>query len=205
MPALKKPRHELFVTLVASGKTPTEAYIAAGYKVKDTESARICAWKLQRIATIATRLEELKRTVMSAVDVQLQNAVNKAIPYLVREKTGRILSYEADYAAICELQQARATDPNNTDVPGNATGLLAVSRQVGGKTEYKLARFDAALMREKRELLKQIAIERDQWVERSRVDDRKLEDLSEEELRAKIAKMEAEEAEEARKAGTSIQ
>jgi hypothetical protein len=100
---------------------------------------------------------------------------------------------------------ARATDPNNTDVAGNSTGLLAVSREMVGKTEYKSARFDAALMREKRELLKQIAIEREQWVERSKVDDRKLEDLSEEELRARIAKMEAMEAEEARKAGTSIQ
>jgi hypothetical protein len=92
----------------------------------------------------------------------------------------------------------RAKWPEHQDVPGGSTGYVVSSyRVIGGgpsAEKIKIHEVDVALLKELREIEKQTAIELGQWVERSRVDNRKLEDLSEEELRAKIAAMEAEEA-----------
>jgi phage terminase small subunit len=60
MPILNNPRHEHFATLIASGLDPTNAYIAVGYSRK---SAHASANRLQRNATVAARLTELKVAV----------------------------------------------------------------------------------------------------------------------------------------------
>ena len=63
MAVLHNPRHEQFAQLVASGKTPAEAYVAAGYAAK---TAYTCGPRLLKTASVRARVAELQRTVAQA-------------------------------------------------------------------------------------------------------------------------------------------
>jgi hypothetical protein len=65
-----------------------------------------------------------------------------------------------------ELMEARASDPDHQDVPGNKTGLVAVSYVNINKTVYKEARFDSGLAKALLDVEKQAAIEKGEWVEK---------------------------------------
>lgn len=58
MPALKNPKHELFATALAKGKTQVEAQVAAGYKL-DAPNAQ----RLTRNDNIQRRVRELQNRV----------------------------------------------------------------------------------------------------------------------------------------------
>ena len=67
MPILKNSRHELFAESVASGKTQEQAYIDAGYAVKD---ARAKASRLMATnGNIAARVQELKERAAKRVEI----------------------------------------------------------------------------------------------------------------------------------------
>jgi hypothetical protein len=116
----------------------------------------------QRNAAIAARVAELEVPIIEAAQEALQTNAN----VLIAKKIQRIESYERDFAAMMELRQARANDPAHQDVPGIKTGLLVVSYVAAGKVSRKEAKFDATLLREMRELRKQMAIELNQWSEK---------------------------------------
>jgi L-arabinose isomerase len=56
MPALKNPRVERFAQLLASGKTPTIAYVEAGYKHPNGNS-----WRLAHREDVERRVHEIVR------------------------------------------------------------------------------------------------------------------------------------------------
>lgn len=75
----------------------------------------------------------------------------------------RMRRYNKRWQQIDELITARGTDPKNQTVSGGKTGLMA--RDMKGETE--VWKFDAALLKEERELAKQSAIELGQWQEKT--------------------------------------
>jgi hypothetical protein len=68
MGPLHNSRHEQFAQLVATGKTPAEAYGAAGYAEK---TAYTCGPRLLKIPTVNARVAELQRTVAQAVVLRI--------------------------------------------------------------------------------------------------------------------------------------
>ena len=63
MPVLDNPRHEQFAQLVATGKTPAEAYVCAGYAEK---TAYTCGPRLLKKAPVRSRVGEFQQTVAKA-------------------------------------------------------------------------------------------------------------------------------------------
>ena len=63
MSALHNSRHEQFAHLVASGKTPAEAYVAVGYAGK---TAYTCGPRLLKKVSVQARVSELQQTVATA-------------------------------------------------------------------------------------------------------------------------------------------
>ena len=59
MPVLSDPRHERFAELVASGRTPADAYVAAGYKER---TAYTCGPRLLKRPEVRDRVHELRQT-----------------------------------------------------------------------------------------------------------------------------------------------
>ena len=57
---LSNPRHEQFAHLIAKGENATAAYIASGFSPNGAHGA---ASKLQKVAKVAARIEELKANV----------------------------------------------------------------------------------------------------------------------------------------------
>ena len=164
MPALKNPKWELFATAVAAGHTPAIAYERAGYKPKADSAARASAFNLQRVAEVAARIAELKpqfaRVVQAVVQADEVNAD-------VLTKAGRLKGYARRIQLMEDLLIARATDAEHAMVPGASTGLLASSYEMVGKEKIHVSKFDRPLLQELRELEKQVAIERGEWVEKS--------------------------------------
>ena len=63
MPILRNPRHEQFAQLVVSGKTPSAAYVYAGFS---KAGASASATRLLKSANVRARVEELQATVSQA-------------------------------------------------------------------------------------------------------------------------------------------
>lgn len=63
MAVLHNSRHEQFAQLVASGRTPAEAYVEVGYAVK---AAYTCGPRLFKNATVQARVSELLQVVSAA-------------------------------------------------------------------------------------------------------------------------------------------
>ena len=66
MSILKNPRHERFCQEVAQGKSGTQAYMAAGYKVTE-KSAATLAYELLKNLEIENRIAELNTKVIERV------------------------------------------------------------------------------------------------------------------------------------------
>jgi hypothetical protein len=60
---LKNPRHEQFVQLVATGKSPKDSFILAGFSKVGAAS---CAARLLQVASVGARVEHLTNIVASA-------------------------------------------------------------------------------------------------------------------------------------------
>ena len=63
MPVLPNSKHEQFAQLLVTGKTPPEAYVAAGYASK---TAYTCGPRLLKTASVQARVRELQQTVATA-------------------------------------------------------------------------------------------------------------------------------------------
>ncbi len=74
----------------------------------------------------------------------------------------RVRRYNKRWKQIDRLIDARAKE--HREVPGGDTGLLV--RDIKGKSENDVYFFDAALIREERELAKQVAQDTGQWTEK---------------------------------------
>ena len=60
MAVLDNPRHERFAQLVATGRNPAEAYVAAGYAGK---TAYTCGPRLLKVCSVRNRVRELQQTM----------------------------------------------------------------------------------------------------------------------------------------------
>jgi hypothetical protein len=80
----------------------------------------------------------------------------------IGDLTKRLARYNKRWQQIDQLISERATADQNKEVPGGTTGLLA--RDIKG--EVHVWKFDAALVKEERELAKQASIELGQWQEK---------------------------------------
>lgn len=88
MPALKNSQHERFVLELLAGATQTDAYIAAGYKVKNAGAAAAAASRLLKNPEVAERLEELKKSTEKAImdDTSLTLAEHMSMLRLLRDE-----------------------------------------------------------------------------------------------------------------------
>lgn len=88
MPTLKNSQHERFVLELLAGQTQTDAYIAAGYKVKNAGAAAAAASRLLKQPEIRERLEELKKSAEKAIvdDTSLSLAEHMAMLRLLRDE-----------------------------------------------------------------------------------------------------------------------
>lgn len=168
------PKHRKFAELVASGMEPVTAYRSAVSEKTKDEAARVSAARLLRMEQIATLVEQRRPFYVAKAKEAAQVAdIAVATASSIQDKAKRLISYDQDFAAICELQRIRreSAQKEHADVPEAATGLVAVSEENigGGKfgRDIKVSRFDAALMREKRELRKQMSIEVGDWTEKT--------------------------------------
>jgi hypothetical protein len=93
MPTLRKPKHEKFAQLVASGMTAQAAFTQAGYPSPQN------APRLRNNEQVAKRIEEL----------QVRNERKAEMAALTRDELVRILT-EIVHAARARLSEARPTD-----------------------------------------------------------------------------------------------
>jgi phage terminase small subunit len=73
MPALKTPRLERFSQLLASGKTPTAAYVEAGYKHPNGNS-----WRLAHREDVERRVQEIIRETFERERATATTAAERA-------------------------------------------------------------------------------------------------------------------------------
>ena len=160
MPVLENQHHERFCCGIASGKSNADAYTAAGYSPK---GAGPSAARLLRKANVRERIAELKTQV--AEQVVLRAGI---------DKNSRLARYQARLSALDKIITARAEDPSMGVAPGGSTGWMTRTEKIigGGDNALKVEEFtdNTPLLREMRELEKQIAIEMGEWVERGRGD-----------------------------------
>ena len=101
---------------------------------------------------ISARIEELKRTICDGV-VQLA----------IRERSARVQILQDNLDRLRNVIAARAFE--YADHLGGATGML-VKDYRGKNAEREIYRFDAALVAQMNDTLKQAAIEEGQWTEK---------------------------------------
>lgn len=102
--------------------------------------------------------QEFKERVEELVLVFREEALKHEIGDLGK----RLKRYNKRWQQIDQLISARSVAPENQEVAGGTTGLLA--RDIKG--EVYVFKFDAALVKEERELAKQASIELGQWQEK---------------------------------------
>lgn len=93
MPVLKNARHEAFAQAVAKGKSASEAYLAAGYKV-NAKTAAEAASRLSRNVKVSARVAELQQKVARKVEVTVESLAGEL--------------EEARFLAIAEKQTSAA-------------------------------------------------------------------------------------------------
>lgn len=109
MPALKNSQHERFVLELLAGATQTDAYIAAGYKVKDTASAAAAASRLFKNDSIQARILELNKSVEKAVidDTSLTLSDHMAMLRVLRDEARAEGKLQAAIAAEVKRGELR--------------------------------------------------------------------------------------------------
>ena len=71
MPALKKPKREIFAAALAEGKTQVEAQAAAGYKINEGNAGR-----LNRNEQVQRRVQELQQPVLQKAQLTKELIIN---------------------------------------------------------------------------------------------------------------------------------
>ncbi len=109
MPALKNSQHERFVLELLAGATQTDAYIAAGYKVKNAGAAAAAASRLLKQPEISARLEELKKSAEKAVldDTSLTLSEHMAMLRMLRDEARAEGKLQAAIAAEVKRGELR--------------------------------------------------------------------------------------------------
>ena len=135
MPVLPNSKHERFAQLVASGRTPADAYAAVGYKER---TAYTCGPRLLKRAAVRARVTELQRAVaqvsvtrgaidrefvlkelmdnaLQAKQEQQFSASNRALELLGKEmgmfvdRTDHSFSWDGDPANLTDAQLEKLT------------------------------------------------------------------------------------------------
>ncbi len=109
MPALKNTQHERFVLELLAGATQTDAYIAAGYKVKNSNAAAAAASRLLKEPVIYERLEELKKAQQQAIvdDTSLTLSEHMAMLRMLRDEARAEGKIQAAVAAEVKRGELR--------------------------------------------------------------------------------------------------
>jgi len=109
MPALKNSQHERFVLELLAGATQTDAYIAAGYKVKNAGAAAAAASRLLKQPEISERLEELKKSAEKAAidDTSLTLAEHMTMLRVLRDEARAEGKLQAAIAAEVKRGELR--------------------------------------------------------------------------------------------------
>src|SRR5262245_17471452 len=154
---LPNPRYEYFAQRVAAGAPREQAYLAAGYRAKDTRQS---AYRLQNRAEVRKRIIELREEVAEL----LKDCTLGSVKERVRE-------LEELWRRLKALIHARAADPTMAVCPGGETGLLVRRRKVLGNGTGTIDEFclDTGLLSEMRALEAQAARELGQWTQKLEV------------------------------------
>lgn len=109
MPPLKNAQHERFVLELVAGLSQTDAYLAAGYKTKDTASAAAAASRLMKNDNIRSRLAELNKAVEKATvdDTNLTLSDHMAMLRLLRDEARAEGKLQAAIAAEVKRGELR--------------------------------------------------------------------------------------------------
>ena len=106
---------------------------------------------------VSARIEELKKIICDGI-VRLE----------IRERSSRVQILQDVLDRIRQLMAARAFE--YASHPGGSTGLL-VRDYRGKNSDREILKFDASLVAQMREVLKQAAIEEMQWMEKRPADE----------------------------------
>jgi hypothetical protein len=147
---------EKAAALLADGEL-TDREIAAEVGVD-----RPTLWRWRQHPDFAARVRE---TVEKAGEEMARHAIAL--------KNRRLRAYDRRWRALHEIIAERAADPAMQGVPGGRTGLLVRRVKVIGAgesaREVEEYEVDTALLKELRELEKQVAVEAGQWATKSEV------------------------------------
>lgn len=115
----------------------------------------------------------LSKAHLDYFDMMKARFEEHAAKYEIARRFRRVERLNKRWLAIEDLIDARGTELTGT-APGGETGLLAHDIKVVGGGDNAITvdvyEFDAALIKEERELAKQAAVELGQWEEKSRVE-----------------------------------
>jgi hypothetical protein len=132
--------------------TPVSAREEAQRTNRPARATRIFPAPTPKLARNGARIHELKTTFAQGV-IQLE----------IRQRSARVQILQNQLNRMCRLVEARA--PLSTPPPRCATGLL-VRDYRGKNAEREVWKFDAALVAQLNEVLKQAAIEEGQWTDK---------------------------------------
>ena len=157
--SLKNPRWEKFANEFVKHGNATRAYKSAGYTGRGAEQS---ASALLRVPEVSSRVEEIKRVITERI---LRREICK--------RQARIDAAQDRWQRMMGVIVARAEDPDMRNAAGGDQGVLVRRLKMLGAGEnaqlVEEFEFDAALMREIREIEKQVAIETGEWVEKREV------------------------------------
>jgi len=96
------------------------------------------------------------------------DSIADLVEHDVQTRSGRVLELIDRRRRLRRVIAERAVFAEHQDVPGGTTGFVVTRRRQLGKNGpiVKEHKVDVALLRELREISKQIAIELGQWVEK---------------------------------------
>lgn len=160
MPRLPNERLERFCQLYASnGGNGTKAYVDAGYSAN---GANVSASQVLARPYIRERIVELKEVA----SVRMAAVLDETMDLALHDRKIRVQELTRMYQSVSRLVSARAADPSHLDVPGSETGLLAIKFKETKSGLYKEATFDDSVVTTRQSVLKQVAQELGQWVEK---------------------------------------
>ena len=127
MPLLKNARHEHFAQLVAGGKTPLAAYIAAGFSKNGAHPSAI---RLLKVAKVCSRVEELRKAVEEPARERAieKAAVSKA---WVLEKLTRVVDLGMALEPVKGADGKEIGELKAANLPAANTALNLIGKELG--------------------------------------------------------------------------
>lgn len=152
MPVLSNSKHEKFAQGIAKGLKVTAAYVYAGYS---KAGASQNGARLITNEQVSARIHELQETFSAAV-----------IALEISSRNERVKVLQAQLDSMLAVQRGRMT--MYADDPHGCTGQMAKDYR-GKDADRPIWKFDAALVAQIANVLKQAAIEIGQWSEKREV------------------------------------